>query len=114
MTWQDLSNPGCGPTIVEGDTSHQINEAHCQWEDDYNTFKTFYNTGQVLNKQIITVFEPMYLDILNDDIVGFSNTSVRDMSAYLLTTYGSITRWIWNIMLAPCAMRGIHCSQLKL
>jgi hypothetical protein len=38
-----------------------------------------------LKKQIISVFEPMYLDILND------NMSERDMLDHLFETYGNIT-----------------------
>jgi hypothetical protein len=46
---------------------------------------------QALEKQIINVFEPMYLDVLNDDMVGFANISARDMLDHLFTTYGDIT-----------------------
>jgi hypothetical protein len=44
-----------------------------------------------LKKQIITVFEPMYLKILNNDMVGFANTTTRDMLEHLFLSYGSIT-----------------------
>jgi hypothetical protein len=70
---------------------HQINEAHRQWEEYYNTFKTFCNVVQALKQQIVKVCEPMYLDILNGDIVGFASTSAREMITYLFTAYGSIT-----------------------
>jgi hypothetical protein len=46
---------------------------------------------QALKKQIISVFEPMYLDILNDKMVGYSNISARDMLHHLFETYGNIT-----------------------
>jgi hypothetical protein len=46
---------------------------------------------QALKKQIINVFEPMYLDVLNDAMVGFANISARDMFDHLFTTYGNIT-----------------------
>jgi hypothetical protein len=46
---------------------------------------------QALETQIITVFEPMYLDVLNDNMVGFSNISARAMLDHLFTTYGDIT-----------------------
>jgi hypothetical protein len=32
-----------------------------------------------LKKQIITVVEPMYIEILNDDLVGFDNTTAVDI-----------------------------------
>jgi hypothetical protein len=37
------------------------------------------------------VFEPMYLDILNNYMVGFANTTARDMLEHLFMSYGSIT-----------------------
>jgi hypothetical protein len=45
---------------------------------------------QVLKKQIISVFEPMYLEILNDTMVGYANISARDMLDHLLETYLNI------------------------
>jgi hypothetical protein len=46
---------------------------------------------QALKKQIISVFEPMYLDILNDNMVGYSNISAKDMLDHHFDTYGNIT-----------------------
>jgi hypothetical protein len=42
-------------------------------------------------KKIISVFEPMSLDVLNDNMVGFANISARDMLDHLSSTYGNIT-----------------------
>jgi hypothetical protein len=33
----------------------------------------------------------MYLDVLNDNMVGFANISARDMLDHLFGTYGNIT-----------------------
>jgi hypothetical protein len=44
-----------------------------------------------LKKQIISVFEPMYLDILNDNMVAYANISARYMLDHLFKTYGNIT-----------------------
>jgi hypothetical protein len=46
---------------------------------------------QALKKQIITDFEPMYLEVLNDDMVGFANISARVVLDHILITYGNIT-----------------------
>jgi hypothetical protein len=51
----------------------------------------FNTMQQALKKQIITVFEPMYLDILNDDMVGVSNITAREMLDHLFLTYGNTT-----------------------
>jgi hypothetical protein len=46
---------------------------------------------QALEKQIITIFEPICLDIFNDEMVGFANTSARELLDHLFLTYGIIT-----------------------
>jgi hypothetical protein len=46
---------------------------------------------QALKKQIIGVFEPMYLGILNENMVGYANTTAREMLDHLFETYGNIT-----------------------
>jgi hypothetical protein len=46
---------------------------------------------QAFKKQIISDFEPMYLEVLNDNMVGFANISARDMLDHLFATYGNIT-----------------------
>jgi hypothetical protein len=68
----------------------QIIAAKHQWEEDINTFKTFNAVEQALKNQIIMVFEPMYLDILNHDMVGFSKTSSRAMIDHLFLSYDII------------------------
>jgi hypothetical protein len=42
-------------------------------------------------KQIISVFEPMYFDVLNDNMVGFANISTMDIMDHLFGAYGNIT-----------------------
>jgi hypothetical protein len=44
---------------------------------------------QALKKKIISVCEAMYLDILNDNMVGYANISARDMLDHLFETYGN-------------------------
>jgi hypothetical protein len=46
---------------------------------------------QDLKNKIVGVFEPMYLEILNDNMVGHANISERDMLDHLFETYGNIT-----------------------
>jgi hypothetical protein len=36
-------------------------------------------------------FEPIHLDILNDNMVGYANISARDRMDHLFETYGNIT-----------------------
>jgi hypothetical protein len=61
------------------------------WEEDVQTYRTYTSVQQSLKKQIISVFEPMYVEILNDNIVGYANISARDMLDHLFETYVNIT-----------------------
>jgi hypothetical protein len=46
--------------------------------------------GASIKKKTITAFEPMYLEVLNNDMFGFANTTSRAMIAHLFLSYGSI------------------------
>jgi hypothetical protein len=59
--------------------------------DDVVTFRTWTTVEQALKKQIITVFKPMYINIINNDMVEFANTTARDMLEYFFLSYGRIT-----------------------
>jgi hypothetical protein len=72
-------------------TAAQLSAVRHSWEEAVITYHTFNMVQQGLKKQIITVFESMYLDILNDDMVGFSNTTAIVMLDHLFLTYGNIT-----------------------
>jgi hypothetical protein len=88
--WTSPQAPGRAPANTDG-TAAQISAARHIWEEDVQTYRTFTSVQQTLKKQIISVFEPMYLDILNVNMVGYANISARDMLDHLFDTYGNIT-----------------------
>jgi hypothetical protein len=88
--WVTPNAPGRAPAATDG-TSAQISAARHLWEEDVQTYRTYTSVQQVLKKQIINVFEPMYLDILNGNMVGYAKISARDMLDNLFETYGNIT-----------------------
>jgi hypothetical protein len=114
--WVTPNAPGRAPATMDG-TSAQISAARHIWEEDVQTYRTFTSVQKALKKQIISVFEPMYLDILNDNMVGYANISSIGMSDHLFETYGNITtvdlemnfehmrRGIPNSQLNPCSSR---------
>jgi hypothetical protein len=59
--------------------------------DDFQTYRTYTSVQQALKKPFISVFEPMYLDVLNINMVGFANISARDMVDHLFSIYGNTT-----------------------
>jgi hypothetical protein len=88
--WVSPTAPGRAPANTDG-TAALISAAHPIWEEDVHTYCTYNSVQQVLKKQIISVFEPMYLDVSNDNMVGSANISARDILNHLFGTYGNIT-----------------------
>jgi hypothetical protein len=88
--WATPQAPGRAQANMDG-TAAQISAVRHIWEEDVQTYRTCTSVQQVLKKQIISVFKPMYLDILNDSMVAYANISARDMLDHLFETYGNIT-----------------------
>jgi hypothetical protein len=88
--WVTPNAPGRAPAETDG-TAAKLSAARHLWEEDVQTYRTFTSVQQALKKQIIGVFEPMYLEILNDNMVGYANITARDMLDHLFETYGNIT-----------------------
>jgi hypothetical protein len=85
--WVTTNAPGRAPATMDG-TAAQISAIHHLWEEDVQTYRTYTSVQQALKKQNISVFEPMYLEILNENIVAFPvsqqetcwTTSLRPMA----------------------------------
>jgi hypothetical protein len=79
-----------GASNTDG-TAAQISAVRHIWEEDVHTYWTYTSVQQALKKHIVSVFEPMYLDILNENMVDCANISARDMMDHLFETHGNIT-----------------------
>jgi hypothetical protein len=88
--WVRPTAPRRDPANTDG-TGAQISAARHIWEEDVQTYRTYTSVQQALKRQIISVFEPMYLDVLNENMVRFASISARDMLDHMLGTYGNIT-----------------------
>jgi hypothetical protein len=88
--WVNQTSPRRAPANTDGTTA-QIGAARHIWEEAFLTLRTFTSVQQALKNKIITVFEPMYLDILNDDMVGFANITAPEILDHLFMTYEKIT-----------------------
>jgi hypothetical protein len=88
--WETPNAPWRAPATTDG-TAAQISVTLHVWKEDVQTYQTYTSIQQALKKQIISVFEPMYLEILNDNMVGYANISARDMLDHLFETYSNIT-----------------------
>jgi hypothetical protein len=70
--WETPNAPGRAPATADG-TEAQISAARHIWEEDVQTYLICTSVQQALKKQIISIFQPMYLDILNDNMMGYAN-----------------------------------------
>jgi hypothetical protein len=89
--WVNPLTPGWGPVEIYGVTTAQLPAEHHLWEKAVVTLRTWNNVEQALQKEIIMAFEKMHLEILNNGMVGFSNTTARDIHEHLFLSYYSIT-----------------------
>jgi hypothetical protein len=64
--------PGRAPAETDG-TAAKLSAARHLWEEDVQNYRTCTSVQQALKKQIIGVFEPMYLEILNNKMVGYGS-----------------------------------------
>jgi hypothetical protein len=92
-------------------TAAQLSAVRNSWEEAVLTYRTFNTVKQALKKQIITVFEPMYQGILNDEMVGLTNITSREMLDHLFITYGDITVVDLDFFWTRCTRLGIPISQ---
>jgi hypothetical protein len=60
--WTTQQASGRAPVTTDG-TAAQISAARHIWEEDVQTYRTCTSVQQALKKQIISLFETMYLDI---------------------------------------------------
>jgi hypothetical protein len=81
--WVNLLTPGWGPAGINEGTAGQLAAERHRWEKDAVTIRPWNTVEQALKKQIIMVFEPLY--------VGFAKTTARDILEHLFLSYGSIT-----------------------
>jgi hypothetical protein len=88
--WISPTSPGWEPVNTDG-TEAQISAARHSWDEAVHTYHTYTSVQQALKKQIINVVEPMYLEVLNDEMVVFAIIRAREILDHLFMFYGNIT-----------------------
>jgi hypothetical protein len=74
--WISPTAPRRAQASTDG-TAAQISAAKYRWDEAVHTYRTYTSVQRALKKKIVTVFEPMYLDFLNNYMVGFVNIPAR-------------------------------------
>jgi hypothetical protein len=104
-------SPGGAPNEIVGGTAAALLAEHHRWEEDLSIFRT-WKTGEQALKKNITAFEQMYLEILNNDMVGLG--SLRHLQDTCLTT--SFSPMVASLMLTlsttgkMCVKHGTHIN----
>jgi hypothetical protein len=89
--WVTPNAPGRAPATTDG-TAARLSTARHVWEENVQTYRTCTSVQQALKKQIIGVFEPMYFEILNNMMVGYSKFSARDILDHLFQNFEHMRR----------------------
>jgi hypothetical protein len=84
-------HPGPAPIHIAGATGHQITETNRQYAAELKEFRVFTSVEANLKKEIIQAVPDTYINELNDDILGYANTTTLSLLAHLDTTYGTVT-----------------------
>jgi hypothetical protein len=111
IIWTNPTAPGRAPAVLDQGTAAQLRAGSHSWEEAVLTYRTFNTVQKGLKKKIITVFEPMYVAILNDDMVCFAKVTAREMLDHLFFTYDNITAIDLEFFMSICARLGTPLSQ---
>jgi hypothetical protein len=84
-------SPGGVPNKIVGGTAAALLVERHRWEEAVSICRTWTTVEQLLGGGIVKAFAPMYLEILNNGMVEFANTTARDTIDHLFISYGSIT-----------------------
>jgi hypothetical protein len=83
--------PGKNPTHPAGATAPQITEINRQHKADITEFNTYHKTDAALRKQLIDAIPAEYIDILQDQEMGFANVTTLEIMTHLQSNYGTLS-----------------------
>jgi hypothetical protein len=83
-------NPGLSPDVPDNATNFQITEANRQFNADHTEYSVFYAVERALKAQLIVAIDPLFIDELCDETMGFANTTTLQLLTHLHSTYGEV------------------------
>ena len=92
INWADPAHPGPAPVVPLAATAAQITEINRQYKANDDEYKLFKATEAALRKCLITAIPATYIDILEDELFGFSNVQPRDLVAHMTIQYAQVTQ----------------------
>jgi hypothetical protein len=85
-------HPGNAPVHAPNATQHQIAETNRQYQQDIQDHATHVAVINTIKKQLLAAIEPRFVEILEDDVLGFMHVMPLKILNHLQTEYGTITR----------------------
>jgi hypothetical protein len=83
-------NPGLTPTLPDHATGNQITEANRQYSVDQSEYSLYLSVERNLKSQLTSAVDPLFIDELRDDTMGFANASTLQLLSHLHATYGAV------------------------
>jgi hypothetical protein len=84
-------HPGNAPVHPVQSTQAQITKMNHQYAANLVEYTLYRTVNEELKKQVLTTIPVLYLAILSDDEMGFTEVTCDAMLVHLRTTYGAIT-----------------------
>ena len=81
-------HPGVQPPATG--TASAIEQANREYDTLVHQFKKYHAVAEKLKALLLAAVDPLYLAILEDEIMGFATVSTATMLHHLFTTYGTI------------------------
>ena len=61
-----------------------------QWKTDKENFAVYVETKQILKKQLLEAVNKTYVCLLDDEILSYTNITMRDLLKHLSMTYATL------------------------
>jgi hypothetical protein len=90
ILWTNPKTPGHAQTVLDQGTAAHLSAVRHSWQEAVLTYRTFNTVQQALKKKITTAFEPMYLDIFNEDMVGFAIITTQELVGGVICLVNSV------------------------
>ena len=86
-----IPNRPAVPALAGGAGAAAAVNAQTNYSNNLKTYETCATVIANLRAQILEAVPKVYIETLEHEMFGFNTTSVRDILAHLVTTYGTIT-----------------------
>ena len=84
------ANPGALPTFPANPTQPQITQINATHKEQLRLWREQNLTAKAIKKQLVSVWNPKFLEEIHDNYTGYNNQSIQQIFTYLYEKYGDL------------------------